>query len=80
MPRRRLGTFLLLAILLVLPETVPLRVFAQSGELATAAPKEAGFSGERLAALDLSLKKYVDDGALSGIVTLVTRHGTLITP
>jgi hypothetical protein len=38
---RRLGTFLLLAILLVLPETVPLRVFAQSGELPTAAPKEA---------------------------------------
>ena len=75
---RRLGTLLLLTILLVLLETAPLGVFAQSGELPAAAPKEAGFSGERLAALDVSLKKYVDDGALSGIVTLVTRHGTIV--
>src|SRR5262245_12327856 len=74
----RLGPFLLLSILLVLPETAPIRVFAQSGELPAAAPKEAGFSGERLAALDLSLKKYVDDGALSGIVALVTRHGRIV--
>ena len=42
---------------------------AQPGELPAVAPKEAGFSSERLAAPD------VDDGALSGIVTLVTRHG-----
>ena len=74
----RLGALLLLTILPVLLETAPLGIVAQSGELPAAAPKEAGFSGERLAALDLSLKKYVDDGALSGIVTLVTRHGTIV--
>jgi hypothetical protein len=57
--KRRLTPFLVLAILLALPRTAPFRGVAQSGELPAVAPKEAGFSSERLAALDISLKNYM---------------------
>src|SRR5262245_47162346 len=76
--RRRPVTWIALIIVLALLRAGPLRVTAQQAELATVAPKEAGLSSERLAALDSSLKKYVDDGALSGIVALVTRHGKIV--
>jgi CubicO group peptidase (beta-lactamase class C family) len=75
---RRLSTFILPAILLVLPRPAFVGLVAQSSELPAVAPREADFSSERLAALDLSMKKYVDDGALSGIVSLVTRHGKIV--
>ncbi len=53
-------------------------VGAQDAELPTAAPATVGFSPERLAALDAPYKKFVDDGSLSGIVTLVARHGKVV--
>ena len=53
-------------------------VGAQHAELPTAAPATVGFSPERLLALDRSLEKFVDDGALSGLVTLVVRHGKIV--
>jgi CubicO group peptidase (beta-lactamase class C family) len=76
--RPRTVTWITLIVLLALLRPGPPWVTAQQAELATVAPKEAGLSSERLAALDSSLKKYVDDGALSGIVALVTRHGKIV--
>jgi CubicO group peptidase (beta-lactamase class C family) len=51
---------------------------AQQAELPRAAPATVGFSPERLATLDAPYKKFVDDGSLSGIVTLVVRHGKIV--
>ena len=65
---------LILALLCVVLPTVG----AQDAELPTAAPATVGFSPERLALLNPSYKKFVDDGSLSGIVTLVARHGKVV--
>ena len=65
---------LLIALLVV----VPLGLVAQHGELPTAAPGAVGFSGERLKAIDVSLQKLVDEGALSGVVTLIARKGKVV--
>ncbi len=51
---------------------------AQRSELPTAAPATVGFSVERLAALDVAMRKVVDEGALSGIVTMLVRHGKIV--
>ena len=65
---------LLIALLVV----APLATLAQHSELPTAAPGTVGVSGERLKAVDASLQKLVDEGALSGIVTLIARKGKVI--
>ena len=66
------------ALLLALTCTALPTVVAQHTELPTAAPATVGFSPERLLTLDASMKKFVDDGALSGVVTLVARHGKIV--
>jgi CubicO group peptidase (beta-lactamase class C family) len=75
--RRRL-LFLALAPLLALLWTASHDVFARQTELPTVAPNTVGFSSERLGLLNASMKRVVDEGALPGIVTLVTRHGKIV--
>ena len=43
-----------------------------------AAPEAVGMSSERLARLNTHLQKYVDDGKLSGLVSLVARKGKIV--
>jgi CubicO group peptidase (beta-lactamase class C family) len=40
--------------------------------------EDLGFSSERLARLDAVLHRYVDDGKLPGVQTLINRHGELV--
>jgi CubicO group peptidase (beta-lactamase class C family) len=67
-----------LALLIALLAAVPLGIVAQHTELPTAAPGSVGFSVERLKAVDAALHKLVDEGALSGIVTLIARKGKIV--
>ncbi len=48
---------------------------AAAGELPRAEPADVGMSAERLARIRQHMQKYVDDGKLGGITTLVARHG-----
>jgi CubicO group peptidase (beta-lactamase class C family) len=75
--RRRLLLFAV-APLLALLWTPSREVIARQAELPTVAPKTVGFSSERLALLNASMKRLVDEGVLPGIVTLVTRHGKIV--
>src|SRR5258708_10290240 len=38
-------------------------------------PAAAGMSAERLAAIPIRMKEFVDEGKASGVVTIVARHG-----
>lgn len=42
-----------------------------------AVPEQVGFSKKRLGRLDAMLHRYVDDGKLPGVLTLVMRHGQI---
>lgn len=58
-----------------------LSLFALSGgaeELPTANPESVGVSAERLARLHELASRYVDEGKLAGIVTVVNRGGKVI--
>jgi CubicO group peptidase (beta-lactamase class C family) len=44
----------------------------------TCTPEEAGFSPERLKRVDTMAQRYVDEGKLAGLVTLVARHGRVV--
>ena len=44
----------------------------------TCTPEEAGFSSERLKRVDTMAQRYVDEGKLAGLVTLVARHGRVV--
>ncbi len=43
-----------------------------------ASPEAQGFSGDRLARVDDLMQQYVDEGLISGMVTLVARHGEIV--
>jgi CubicO group peptidase (beta-lactamase class C family) len=47
-------------------------------DMAPASPESEGFSAERLRRIDARMKQMVDDGRLSGVVTLLTRHGKIV--
>jgi hypothetical protein len=67
-----------LALLVIAVATAPFGLIAQHAELPTATPASVGFSSERLKAVDTALQKLVDEGALSGIVTLIARKGKVV--
>ena len=50
---------------------------SQTG-LPMAEPREEGFSGERLARIGTSMKQYIDDRVIPGIITVVARHGRIV--
>jgi CubicO group peptidase (beta-lactamase class C family) len=51
---------------------------APAAILAPAAPETAGFSSERLKRLDAHMQGLVDQGHLPGAITLVARHGKVV--
>jgi CubicO group peptidase (beta-lactamase class C family) len=53
-------------------------VAAQPRDLAEAKPETVGFSSQRLDRMHAVLQKYVDDGQMPGIVTVMARHGKII--
>jgi len=48
------------------------------GEIPETRPEAVGFSSERLARLDSSMKSLVDSKKLAGLVTVLARHGKLV--
>ena len=46
--------------------------------LPKASPEAQGFSADRLARIDDVMQRYVDEGKISGMVTLVARHGEIV--
>lgn len=53
-------------------------VAAQMRDLAEAKPETVGFSSQRLDRLHAVMQKFVDDGQMPGIVTILTRHGKIV--
>ena len=51
---------------------------ASSQVLPAAAPGAQGFSADRLARIGEVMQQYVDEGKISGMVTLVARHGQVV--
>jgi CubicO group peptidase (beta-lactamase class C family) len=47
-------------------------------DLPTARPESVGMSTERLALLSTGMRHLVGDGRLSGVVTMVSRHGKIV--
>jgi CubicO group peptidase (beta-lactamase class C family) len=47
-------------------------------DLAAAPPESVGVSSERLKRLDATLKRFVDEGRLAGVVSLLARHGKIV--
>jgi CubicO group peptidase (beta-lactamase class C family) len=47
-------------------------------DLSKATPESAGVSSERLKRLDSGLQRFVDDGRLAGVTTLLARHGRIV--
>ena len=51
---------------------------ALAPDLATASPARAGMSAERLERITAMTQRYVDEGKLAGVVTLVARDGKIV--
>jgi CubicO group peptidase (beta-lactamase class C family) len=51
---------------------------AKGAVLAPTKPESVGFSSERLAKLDATMKALVDQGRVPGVVTYVARHGKVV--
>lgn len=49
----------------------------KSDGLAASKPESVGMSSERLDRLSAGMQKFVDDGELAGIVTMIARHGKI---
>lgn len=55
-----------------------LTLSAQPRDLSEAQPETVGFSSQRLERLHVLLQKYVEDGELPGMVTVLARHGKIV--
>ena len=47
-------------------------------DLSKATPESVGVSSERLRRLDAGLKRFVDEGRLAGVTSLLARHGKIV--
>lgn len=63
---------------LVLVLSAGLAGAASSEGIAQATPESVGFSAERLRKLNEAMHKVVDAGELSGMITMVARHGKVV--
>ncbi|HEX7036745.1 MAG TPA: serine hydrolase domain-containing protein [Pseudomonadales bacterium] len=69
-------TFAALALLTSLHTlTGALPAEAAAAPLPTVKPERVGLSAERLKRIDELTRRYVDEGKLAGVVTLIARHG-----
>lgn len=84
MLRRRLFQTLPLAVLLfaggihVSTAPAPQAAAALADGVTLTAPERVGFSSETLKELDPAMQGIVDKGQLSGVVTLLARHGKIV--
>ena len=60
------------------PAAAPSTTAASPLGLPTATPESVGFSSERLAKLDATLNGLVDAGMVPGVMTLLARHGKIV--
>ena len=51
---------------------------AVARDLPTASPESVGMSRERLDRIGAAMRRYVDEGKIAGMVTLVARHGKIV--
>jgi CubicO group peptidase (beta-lactamase class C family) len=72
-----LRTVPLLVVLALLASSAPVGTSAEDEALPTVDPESVGMSAERLARIDALTRRYVDEGKLAGVVTLVARHGKI---
>ena len=81
-PRRVAPVFVALAVLMLGTAACTLEPVAAERELVrdltTVDPTEVGIDPERLRRLDAGMQAMVDDGKLAGVVTLLARHGKLV--
>ncbi|MBI1405123.1 MAG: serine hydrolase [Caulobacter sp.] len=64
--------------LLAGPVAAPVAAQSRPAVLAPAKPESVGFSSERLARMDATMKALVDQGRIPGVVTYVARHGKVV--
>ncbi|MDO9337181.1 MAG: serine hydrolase domain-containing protein [Caulobacter sp.] len=76
--KRSLLAALAVGALLAGPVATPALAQGRPAALAPARPESVGFSSERLARLDATMKGLVDRGAVPGVVTYVARHGKVV--
>jgi len=50
---------------------------ADARDLAPVPPEAVGISSERLHRLETGMRRFIDDGRLAGVVTMLARHGKL---
>ncbi|HTU99725.1 MAG TPA: serine hydrolase domain-containing protein [Luteitalea sp.] len=67
-----------LALCLVLSNPSGAQVAAPAAPLPAAPAAEEGFAADRLDRLHARLKRFVDDGQVAGVVSLVARHGRIV--
>jgi len=65
-------------ISVVLLSTLLLGSTAWAAELPTAKAERVGMSEERLNRINAITQRYVDEGKLAGVITMVARHGRLV--
>jgi len=65
----------IIALLLFL---VCLTSYATSQGLPTATPEDVGMSSERLERINPVMQRYVDEGKLAGVLTMVARRGKVV--
>ena len=74
---KQILSFLLIAVLLFTNATaIPAQ--SQSAGLPTAKPEDVGMSSERLARIHTAMQRYVDNGFVPGVTTLVARKGRVV--
>ena len=67
---------LIAALLLTSAPLMPAQ--SQSAGLPTAKPEDVGMSSERLARIHTAMQRYVDQGLVPGVTTLVARRGRVV--
>ncbi len=65
-------------LLAVIGLAVASGLFAQSTDVKTADISKAGIDPQRLARIPARMKEFVDSGTVAGAVTLVARHGVVV--
>jgi CubicO group peptidase (beta-lactamase class C family) len=60
------------------PAASTARAVDNGRDLAKAAPESVGMSSERLRRLDAGMQRFVDEGRLAGVTTLLARHGKIV--
>jgi CubicO group peptidase (beta-lactamase class C family) len=79
--REKRSLVFLMVLLLLAPASLQVegqRAASRSSDLPTATPESVGFSSERLQRLHALMQQTVDKKQLSGIVTILARHGKII--